>query len=176
MSYTGKVDRYGIKRYYKNGKLHRDGDEPAFIDSYGAEEYWKNGERHRDGDQPAYIWSDGYKEYWKNGERHRDGDQPAIIDSDGAEEYWKNGELHRDGDEPAVIYSDGTKRYYKNGVKYTKEQVEKMEEIRRRILNRNAKSCARYWYDKTYMNPINFKARMVRDMDVLENDIGYKLC
>ena len=118
----------------------------------------------------------GTKRYFKDGKLHRDVDEPAVILSDGSKFYYKNGELHRDGDEPAVIYTDGTEEYWKNGVKYTKEQVEKMEEIRRRILNRNAKSCARYWYDKTYMNPINFKARMVRDMDVLENDIGYKLC
>ena len=129
MAYTEKVDRYGTKMYYKDGELHRDGDEPAV------------------------IWSDGYKEYFKNGERHRDGDEPAVIET------------------------DGTKRYYKNGVEYTKEQVEKMEEIRRRILNRNVKSCAIYWYDQTYMNPEGeaFKRRMERDMDVLENEIGYKL-
>jgi hypothetical protein len=83
----------------------------------------------------------------------------AYIEFDvfGTKRYYKNGELHRDGDEPAVIGSDGTIRYYKNGVEYTKEQVEKMEEIRRRILNKNVKSCARYWYDKTFMNPYNFK-------------------
>ena len=152
MSYTEEVDGLGTIRYYKNRELHRDGDEPAI------------------------IYTNGSKWYYKNGKCHRDGDEPAVIDSDGYKSYYKNGEYHRDGDNPAVIFSDGTKWYYKNGVRYTKEQVEMMEEIRTRIVNRIATRYARYWYDETYMNPDNFKARMERDMDVLENEIGYKLC
>ena len=60
---------------------------------------------------------------------------------------------------------------------YTKEQVEKMEEIRRRIVNKIATHYARYWYDETYRNTEGeaFKRRLLRDMDDLENDIGYKL-
>ena len=42
--YTEKVDRNGTKRYYKNGKPHRDGDEPAIIFSDGYKAYYKNGE------------------------------------------------------------------------------------------------------------------------------------
>ena len=66
----------------------------------------------------------------------------------------------------------GCKLYYKNGVEYTKEEVEKMEEIRTRI----ATHYARYWYDETYRNTEGeaFKRRMIRDMDELEKDIGYK--
>jgi len=152
MSYTEKVDFLGTKRYYKDGKLHRDGDEPAVITSSGSKYYYKNGELRRDGDEPAVIQSNGYKE------------------------YWKNGKLHRDGDEPAVIWSDGTVDYYKNGVKYTKEQVEKMEEMRTRIVNKIAVRFARYWYDETYRDTEGeaFKARMMRDMEELENEIGYK--
>jgi len=173
--YTEEVDRYN-KRYYKNGKLHRDGDEPAVIWSDGSKHYYKSGKRHRDGDKPAVINSDGTIRYYKDGKLHRDGDKPADIDSDGSVEYWKNGELHRDGDKPASIWSDGTIRYYKNGVEYTKEQVEKMEEMRTRILNRIATHYARYWYDETYRDTEGeaFKARMMRDMDYLENEIGYK--
>ena len=100
------------------------------------------------------------------------------VDKYGTKLYYKNGELHRDGDKPAAIWPNGTIKYYKNGVRYTKEQVEKMEEIRTRILNRNVKRYARYWYDQTYMSPESeaFKRRMKRDIDVLENEIGYKLC
>ena len=148
------------------------------VDRYNPKEYYKNGELHRDGDKPAFICSGGTKWYYKNGDLHRDGDKPAIIYSYGTEEYYKNGKLHRNGDKPAIIGSYGTKGYYKNGVEYTKEQVEKMEEIRTRILNKNVKSCARYWYDQTYMNPEGeaFKRRMMADIDELENGIGYKLC
>ena len=97
------------------------------------------------------------------------------VDEYGTTRYFKNGELHRDGDKPAVIWSEGIKEYWKNGVKYTKEQVEKMEEIRTRIVNRIAVRCARYWYDETYRDTEGeaFKARMKRDMDYLENEIGY---
>ena len=200
MFYTEKVHRYGTKRYFKDGKLHRDGDEPAVIWSNGTKEYYKNGKSHRDGDKPAVIWSDGAKWYYKNGKLHRDGDEPAVINSDGTIKYFKTGKLHRDGDKPAIDsngykeyfkngkchrdgvkpaieHTDESKWYYKNGVKYTKEQVEKMEEIRTRIVNRTLKRCARYWYDETYRNPEGeaFKRRMMADIDELENDIGYKL-
>ena len=121
------------------------------------------------------VDGDGTKYYYKNGKYHRDGDKPAVIYSDGTKIYYKNGELHRDGDKPASIDRYGSKSYWKNGVIYTKEQVEKMEEMRTRILNRTVKRCARYWYDETYRDTEGeaFKARMMRDMDYLENEIGY---
>ena len=74
------------------------------------------------------------------------------------------------------VDENGTKFYYKDGVQYTKDQVEKMEEMRTRILNRIAIRYARYWYDETYRDTEGdaFKARMMRDMDYLENEIGYK--
>ena len=121
------------------------------------------------------VDGDGTKYYYKNWKKHRDGDNPAVIYSDGTKHYFKNGELHRDGNEPAIIHSKGYKFYFKNGVQYTKEQVEKMEEIRTRIANRLALKYARYWYDETYRDTEGeaFKARMMRDMDYLENEIGY---
>ena len=57
----------GTKYYYKNGKLHRDGDLPAIEYTNGRKCYYKNGEFHRDGDLPAIEESDGTKQYWKNG-------------------------------------------------------------------------------------------------------------
>jgi hypothetical protein len=115
--------------------------------------------------------------YYKNSEFHRDGDEPAVVWKDGSKYYYKNGKCHRDGVKPAIEHTDGFKRYYKNGVKYTKEQVEKMEEIRTRIVNRTLKRCARYWYDETYRNTEGeaFKRRLLRDMKKLEEEIGYKL-
>ena len=97
------------------------------------------------------------------------------VDENGTKFYYKDGELHRDGDKPASIYPNGTKYYYKNGVEYTKEQVEKMEEMRTRMINRIAVRFARYWYDETYRDTEGeaFKARMMRDMYYLENEIGY---
>ena len=106
----------GTQRWYKDGKRHRDGDEPAVIYPVGTREWYKNGELHRDGDEPAVIYPGGGTRYWyKNGELHRDGDEPAVIEPGGTRYWYKNGELHRDGDEPAVIESDGTREWYKNG-------------------------------------------------------------
>lgn len=104
-----RINRYA--EYYKNGKLHRDKDQPAIVIDIDHREWWKHGNLHRDGDEPAVIHSSGSKEWYKNGNLHRDGDEPAIIHSSGTKEYWKHGKRHRDGDEPAVIYSGGNKEY-----------------------------------------------------------------
>jgi hypothetical protein len=57
--------RYCTKRYYKEGELHRDGDEPAIEYSDGTKYYYKEGLPHRDGDKPAIEWPDGTKYYYK---------------------------------------------------------------------------------------------------------------
>lgn len=74
-----------IKEWWKNGKLHRDKDQPAVIDEYG-ERYIKNGK--------MYKWkkANGIVTYWKNGCKHRDNDQPAVIYPDGTKEWWIHGE------------------------------------------------------------------------------------
>jgi hypothetical protein len=59
------IDDWGNKRWYKNGKRHRD-DGPAFEGASGDKEWYQNGKRHRD-DGPAIEWPDGCKEYWING-------------------------------------------------------------------------------------------------------------
>ncbi len=104
----------GTRKWYKNGKCHRDGDKPAFIKADGTREWLKNGTYHRDGDGPTIIWADGSQTWLENGKLHRD-DGPAIIKADGTREWYKKGKLHRDGDEPAVIKADGTQSWYKNG-------------------------------------------------------------
>ena len=67
-----KVDVYGTRRWYKNGKRHREGDQPAVIRADGSQEWYKNGKLHREGDEPAYIGADGTQEWFKNGYRHRE--------------------------------------------------------------------------------------------------------
>ena len=37
-----------------------------------SEIWWKNGKRHRDGDEPAVIRSNGEKQWWKNGQFIKD--------------------------------------------------------------------------------------------------------
>ena len=101
----------GDKRWYLNGKLHREDDRPAVVSVDGTKEWWVdgkcqrsvsangdkawylNGRLHRDGDKPAYERADGLKEWWVNGERHREGDKPAREWADGAREWWVNGEF-----------------------------------------------------------------------------------
>jgi len=55
----------GEKRWYKNGKLHRD-DGPATECSNGSKYWYQNGEFHRD-DGPAIEYTNGNKSWYKNG-------------------------------------------------------------------------------------------------------------
>ena len=104
------------KVWYRKSKRRRgkdpeyNNDLPASICD-GTQTWYKEGRIHRDGDQPAIIWSDGSQEWYQKGKHHRDGDQPAIIWSDGNQEWtqqwYHRGQLHRDGDQPAIIWGDG---------------------------------------------------------------------
>ena len=57
----------------------------------GDKEWYKEGKLHRDGDLPAVIWADGDKEWYKEGKWHRDGDLPAVIQADGRQYWFKDG-------------------------------------------------------------------------------------
>jgi hypothetical protein len=61
-----KRNTRGDQFWYKNGKLHRDGDLPAVIYATGDQLWYKNGKLHRDGDLPAAIYADGSQFYYKN--------------------------------------------------------------------------------------------------------------
>ena len=54
-----KVDEYGDKRWWLNGKLHRE-DGPAVERANGSKEWSLNGKYHRE-DGPAIEWASGYK-------------------------------------------------------------------------------------------------------------------
>jgi hypothetical protein len=108
----------GDREWYKEGKLHRDGDLPAKIYAGGQREDWyKEGKLHRDGDLPAIIEADGlqYQHWYKEGRIHRDGDLPARINDNGDQLWYKKEKLHRDGDLPAIIYAGGDQLWYKEG-------------------------------------------------------------
>ena len=55
----------GTKRWYQNGKLHRD-DGPAIEYNNGDKCWYKNGLLHRE-DGPAIEWITGYKRWYLNG-------------------------------------------------------------------------------------------------------------
>ena len=69
----------------------------------GKREWFRNGKLHREGDQPAVIFASGTLEWYTKGLLHRGGDHPARIRADGTQVWFINGELHRDGDQPAVM-------------------------------------------------------------------------
>lgn len=161
--------KYAIfgEQWYQNDKLHRIGG-PAKISSndnyimikylYPSIDLKSNNKRL-------------YEEWYQNGELHRD-DGPAINENNyGDEEWYQYGKLHRD-DGPAIYNEEYQHEvWYQNGIEYTKKQVVKMKEMRKKI----TKKYLRYWYDKTYEN-INgeaYKSRMNRDMKYLENEIGF---
>ena len=110
------LDSNGFQLWYKEGKIHRDGDLPAIIYSYGDQAWYKDGKIHRDGDLPAKIYTNGDQHWYKDGKLHRDGDLPAIISSNGDQYWYKDGKKHRDGDLPAIISPNGIQSWYKEGM------------------------------------------------------------
>lgn len=97
------------KYIYTNVCLHH---QPHGYISFkcGGEEvqtWYRERKLHRDGDLPARIWPDGLQEWFKNGKKHRDGDLPAFISSSGLVKKWYiRGHLHREGNLPAIIRDD----------------------------------------------------------------------
>jgi hypothetical protein len=123
--HDGKLHRDGdapafesevCKIWYVHGKIHRDGDRPAIVCANGDREFWVNGERHRDG-LPAIERANGDREFWVNGERHRDGGLPAVERGNGDREFWVNGKKHRWWG-PALVWSDGVGGWYWHGVSF----------------------------------------------------------
>ena len=135
------VNISGNKRWYFNGKLHRE-DGPAIEHANGDKEWYFNGECHReDGpaaeyvngdkywyflgsqhreDGPAVEWHDGSKKWYIHGRLHRE-DGPAIKHANGHRRWYLNGKLHRE-DGPAIEWENGTKFWWINGHSLTKEE------------------------------------------------------
>ena len=98
IEYTVKVNEYGTKYWYLNGKCHRE-------------------------DGPAIEHSSGTKSWYLNGKRHRE-DGPAIEHFSGSKSWFLNGKYHRE-DGPACEYAGGYKEWYLNGEKFSKDEWEK---------------------------------------------------
>jgi hypothetical protein len=131
------VELEGDKRWYKNGKLHRD-DGPAIEwangdkswykngklymrEGFGTKHWYKNGKLHKD-DGPAAEYSNGDKYWHKNGEYHRD-NGPAIECANGDKYWYKNGKWHRDNG-PAIECANGDKEYWYNDQKFNCKTTE----------------------------------------------------
>lgn len=116
-NYSITEDKYE-KKWYKNGKLHRDNDLPAIIRARGGQVWYNHGNIHCKDDLPAIIDADGDQYWYKNGKLHREDDKPSVIHSNGDQQWYKHGNLHRDDDQPAIVCADGEKHWYKNGERY----------------------------------------------------------
>ena len=80
-----KIDQFGTKVWYLNGKCHK-----------------KNG--------PAIVRLNGTKEWYVNDKLHRE-NGPAIESYDGDKHWYLHGKRHRK-DGPAVECANGSKRWY----------------------------------------------------------------
>ena len=60
-----------VEEVWIDEKLYCDGGE-LNIWSDGTREWLKNGKLHRDGDEPAIIYPSGTREWYRDGKRHRD--------------------------------------------------------------------------------------------------------
>ena len=98
IEYTVKVNRYGDRFWYLNGKSHRE-------------------------DGPSVEYADGDRFWYLNGKCHRI-DGPAVEYTDGSRQWYLNGKCHRE-DGPAIECAHGTRRWYLDGVKYTEEEFNK---------------------------------------------------
>jgi hypothetical protein len=89
-------DQY-YQKWYKNDKLHRDYDLPAFK-AFGCLIWYQNGEKNRSYDLPAAVIHGPnilYNHYaWYNKDvYHRDDGKPAIICADESKFWYTNGKL-----------------------------------------------------------------------------------
>ena len=94
-TYTVKIDDEGTKRWYVDGKLHRE-------------------------DGPAIEWADGSKQWYRNGKLHRE-DGPAIEWANGTRFWYLNRKLHRE-DGPAIEWASGTREWYLNDRQLTEAE------------------------------------------------------
>lgn len=140
----GRSPRLLREEWYRDGKLHRDGDEPAAVtyetpgDSYVITKLWaQHGFPHRDGDKPAFTSSSedhrrtitySLEIYAVRGRVHRAGGLPAAIERSApsgegslTQAWFVHGRFHRDGDKPALVEGlEGSRsrlvKHYKLGV------------------------------------------------------------
>jgi hypothetical protein len=101
----------GTKKWYLNGKLHREADLPAVIESNGTQEWYVGGDLHRLNDMPAVIKADGTQEWYVAGESYRHGDLPHGINTKTGVKYWMDKYKRK----TILVYPNGDKEYYKNG-------------------------------------------------------------
>jgi len=85
-----------IRLWYLNGERGRANGLPTYENDLSGFTTWldKDGRFHRDGDEPAVVKKDGTFEWYKHGKHHREGDKPAVIRPDRLE-WWIDGKRIR---------------------------------------------------------------------------------
>ena len=96
-----QIDEFGTKRWYLNGKRHRE-DGPAIEKTNGTKKWYLNGKLHRE-DGPAIEWS--IKNLHNHYENRSDSEEseslgPVVVRADGAKEWWLNGDFIKYGERP----------------------------------------------------------------------------
>ena len=135
------VEDNGDVKTYLNNKLHSFDDEPSYVSADGTIKKWsKNGQLHRDNDLPSSIVTKIYttinnkevtsitEQWYIDGNPQREKDKPTRYQKDVYRNFYtpseityvkeisewhnKNSYRHRDGDKPAYVEKDF---YYKEG-------------------------------------------------------------
>jgi hypothetical protein len=105
----------GLRMWYRDGILHRDGDAPAVIHGNGDVEYVQRSRLHREHDRPAVVYANGDRMWFLNGVLHRDHDAPAIVYMSGTCVWYRHGAVHRAHGAPAVICPNNDRAWYTYG-------------------------------------------------------------
>jgi len=111
-----EIEFEGGKKIKVNGQVHSWHDRPAIVHTGRVEKWYWRGRLHRQGDQPAYVRkSKGkieYRAWYRNGRLHRAHGRPAVIcDKDKKQEWWIRGKFCRNNNQPVVEYNRGRKMW-----------------------------------------------------------------
>lgn len=90
VNFTGKAvwEKEGVTAWYRNGKLHREDDLPAFVSELEVS-WFIDGKRHREGNRHAQIQANGFKGFYVNNKLHREDGQ--AYEAGKFSKYYLNG-------------------------------------------------------------------------------------
>ena len=105
----------------------RDGREMVVISAMGDQKWYRYGKLHRDGDLPAVVMLTNtgrprYRAWYRDGKQHREGGLPAVI-SNHARSWYINGRRYRKGGLPTSVMGK-VKMWHRGGDMYRVEGIE----------------------------------------------------
>jgi len=100
---TGEFENYDGDLYrLRNGLIHST-TQPALVMKNGDEYWYRNGKLHRNGDEPAVTKVNGDRYWYQNGKLHRDNNLPAVTTQFGTYWYVKGKPFRTDGGPNAIL-------------------------------------------------------------------------